>query len=111
LLPNRDGGPEADEAGGEIHAGHESMDVVQSRRRVGLTEIELEPATEHGDRRNQEQANLNDHLARQERCFGGHGWHRAAVYAEICRLFAAFRAAIASVAAKTGYNRRRICGE
>ncbi len=39
------------------------MDVVQARRGVGLAEVELERATEDRDRRDEEEADLDDELA------------------------------------------------
>ena len=53
----------------KMHAGHETVNVVQARRGLGLPETELQRATDHRDGRDHEQADLHDKLACEERRF------------------------------------------
>jgi hypothetical protein len=67
LLPDGDGGSQIDEPGGKIHPGHETVNVVQGRRCVGLSPEKLQNATRHGDQRNEEQADPHHDLACEQR--------------------------------------------
>ena len=66
LLTNGERSPQADYAGGEVHACHEAVDIVQARRRIGLSEIHLKSAAKQCNGCNQEQADLYDDLAGEE---------------------------------------------
>ena len=68
-----DAGPEADQAGREIDAGHEAVHVVEPRRRVGLAEDHLQRAAEDRDGGDEEEAHLGDVLAERQGRVEGHG--------------------------------------
>ena len=68
LASNGDRRPQIDEAGREVHARHEAMNVIEPRRGVWLSQDHLQCATDQSDGCDQEQADLDDALA------GRHGF-------------------------------------
>jgi hypothetical protein len=71
LASNGDRRPQIDEAGREVHARHEAMNVVEPRRGVWLSQDHLQCATDQSDGCDQEQADLDDALAGRHRFQGG----------------------------------------
>jgi len=63
LLPNGQGGPQANDAVGQVDPGHEPMNVVQPRRSLRLPEIHLERSARDRDCCQEGQADPNDNLA------------------------------------------------
>ena len=52
LLADRYASPQADESGGKVHTGHETVSVVQRWRCMGLPREKLQSTAQHCDRRN-----------------------------------------------------------
>src|SRR5262249_15111157 len=72
LLSDRYRRPEVDEAGREVDAGHEAVNVVQPWFGLRLAQVHLQRAAEHRDAGDEEQTHPNYELARCQRFFAGH---------------------------------------